>query len=109
MVGRRLPDWLREWIEAIIWTLKHQLDLDRYGARIPGRFGTHVVQRLLAPNAVIQFNSQWPPFSSVGRRGWAKATDMVEDAFTAARRSTAPAPPRRRAGSRLRWAGGPQM
>jgi len=50
------------------------------------------VQRLLAPNAVIQFNSQWPPFSSVGRRGWAKATDMVEDAFTAARRSTAPAP-----------------
>jgi hypothetical protein len=29
------PAWLRQRVEAIIWTLKHQLGLDRHGGRIP--------------------------------------------------------------------------
>jgi hypothetical protein len=29
------PNWLRQRIEAIIWTLKHQLGLDHPGGRIP--------------------------------------------------------------------------
>jgi hypothetical protein len=29
------PAWLRQRVEAIIWTLKHQLSLDRHGGRSP--------------------------------------------------------------------------
>jgi hypothetical protein len=29
------PNWLRQRIQATIWTLKHQLGLDRHGGRIP--------------------------------------------------------------------------
>jgi hypothetical protein len=52
------PNWLRQRIEAIIWTLKHQLGLDRPGGRIPGGLWARVVQRLLALNAAIWFNWQ---------------------------------------------------
>jgi hypothetical protein len=52
------PNWLRQRIEAIIWTLKHQLGLGRPGGRIPGGLWARVVQRLLALNAAIWFNWQ---------------------------------------------------
>ena len=52
------PNWLRQRIEAIIWTLKHQLGLDRLGGRIPAGLWARVVQRLLALNAAIWFNWQ---------------------------------------------------
>ena len=52
------PNWLRQRIEAIIWTLKHQLGLDRHGGRLPAGLWARVVQRLLALNAVIWFNWQ---------------------------------------------------
>jgi hypothetical protein len=52
------PNWLRQRIEAIIWTLKHQLGLDRPGGRIPAGLWTRVTQRLLALNAAIWFNWQ---------------------------------------------------
>lgn len=52
------PAWLRQRVEAIIWTLKHQLGLDRHGGRIPAGLWARVVQRLLALNAVIWFNWQ---------------------------------------------------
>jgi hypothetical protein len=52
------PNWLRQRIEAIIWTLKHQLGLDRPGGRVPGGLWARVVQRLLALNAAIWFNWQ---------------------------------------------------
>jgi len=52
------PNWLRQRIEAIIWTLKHQLGLDRHGGRLPAGLWTRVVQRLLALNAAIWFNWQ---------------------------------------------------
>jgi hypothetical protein len=52
------PNWLRQRIEAIIWTLKHQLGLDRHGGRIPAGLWARVVQRLLALNTAIWFNWQ---------------------------------------------------
>jgi hypothetical protein len=52
------PNWLRQRIEAIIWTLKHQLGLDHPGGRIPAGLWARVVQRLLALNAAIWFNWQ---------------------------------------------------
>jgi hypothetical protein len=52
------PNWLRQRVEAIIWTLKHQLGLDRPGGRIPSGLWARVVQRLLALNAAIWFNWQ---------------------------------------------------
>jgi hypothetical protein len=52
------PHWLRQRIEAIIWTLKHQLGLDRPGGRVPAGLWARVVQRLLALNAAIWFNWQ---------------------------------------------------
>jgi hypothetical protein len=52
------PNWLRQRIEAIIWTLKHQLGLDRPGGRLPAGLWARVVQRLLALNAAIGFNWQ---------------------------------------------------
>jgi hypothetical protein len=52
------PNWLRQRIEAIIWTLKHQLGLDHPGGRIPAGLWARVVQRLLALNATIWFNWQ---------------------------------------------------
>jgi hypothetical protein len=52
------PNWLRQRIEAIIWTLKHQLGLDRHGGRIPAGLRARVLQRLLALNTAIWFNWQ---------------------------------------------------
>jgi hypothetical protein len=46
------PAWLRQRVETIVWTLKHQLGLDRHGG-IPSGLWARVVQRLLALNAVI--------------------------------------------------------
>src|SRR5215217_3773281 len=56
--GGVLPNWLRQRVEAIIWTLKHQLGLDRPGGRIPAGLWARVIQRLLALNAAIWFNWQ---------------------------------------------------
>jgi hypothetical protein len=53
---RPFPNWLRQRIEAIIWTLKHQLGLEEHGGRVPLGLWTRVVQRLLALNAVIWHN-----------------------------------------------------
>jgi hypothetical protein len=32
---RPFPNWLRQRVEAVIWTLKNQLGLDRHGGRVP--------------------------------------------------------------------------
>jgi hypothetical protein len=53
---RPFPNWLRQRVEAIIWTLKKQLGLERHGGRVPAGLWARVVQRLLALNAVIWFN-----------------------------------------------------
>jgi DDE family transposase len=53
---RPFPNWLRQRVEAIIWTLKNQLGLERHGGRVPAALWARVVQRLLALNAVIWFN-----------------------------------------------------
>jgi hypothetical protein len=50
---RPFPNWLRQRIEAIIWTLKHQLGLEDHGGRVPAGLSARIVQRLLALNAVI--------------------------------------------------------
>jgi len=53
---RYFPNWLRQRVEAIIWTLKHQLSLKRHGGRMPAGLWARVVQRLLALNAAIWHN-----------------------------------------------------
>jgi hypothetical protein len=50
---RYFPNWLRQRVEAIIWTLKNQLGLERHGGRVPAGMWARVVQRLLALNACI--------------------------------------------------------
>jgi hypothetical protein len=45
---RPFPGWLRQRIEAIIWTLKHQLGLEQHRARIPT--GLARVRILVAPH-----------------------------------------------------------
>jgi len=55
---RYFPNWLRQRIEAIIWTLKNQLGLERHGGRAPAGLWARITQRLLALNAVIWFNWQ---------------------------------------------------
>ena len=55
---RPFPNWLRQRVEAIIWTLKHQLSLERHGGRVPAGLWARIVQRLLALNAAIWFNWQ---------------------------------------------------
>jgi hypothetical protein len=54
--SRPFPNWLRQRVEAIIWTLKHQLGLEHHGGRVPAGLWARVVQRLLALNAAIWFN-----------------------------------------------------
>jgi hypothetical protein len=54
--GRPFPNWLRQRVEAIIWTLKNQLGLERHGGRVPAGLWARVVQRLLALNAAIWHN-----------------------------------------------------
>jgi hypothetical protein len=53
---RPFPNWLRQRVEAIIWTLKNQLGLERHGGRVPAGLWARIVQRLLALNAVIWHN-----------------------------------------------------
>jgi hypothetical protein len=53
---RPFPNWLRQRVEAIIWTLKNQLGLEEHRARVPVGLWTRIVQRLLALNAVIWHN-----------------------------------------------------
>jgi hypothetical protein len=55
---RYFPNWLRQRVEAIIWTLKNQLGLERHGGRAPAGLWARVVQRLLALNAAIWHNWQ---------------------------------------------------
>lgn len=50
------PNWLRQRVEAIIWTLKGQLGLERHGGRVPAGLWVRVVQRLLALNTAIWHN-----------------------------------------------------
>jgi len=53
---RYFPNWLRQRVEAIIWTLKDQLGLERHGGRVPAGLWARIIQRLLALNAVIWHN-----------------------------------------------------
>jgi hypothetical protein len=57
---RYFPNWLRQRVEAIIWTLKNQLEnqlgLERHGGRVPAGLWARIIQRLLALNAVIWHN-----------------------------------------------------
>lgn len=53
---RPFPNWLRQRIEAIIWTLKNQLGLEHHNARVPQGLWTRILQRLLALNAAIWHN-----------------------------------------------------
>lgn len=53
---RVFPGWLRQRIEAIIWTLKNQLGLERHNARQPDGLWTRVCQRILALNTAIWHN-----------------------------------------------------
>jgi Transposase DDE domain len=53
---RRFPNWLRQRVEAIIWTLKNQLGLERHGGRVRAGLWARIVQRLLALNACIWHN-----------------------------------------------------
>jgi hypothetical protein len=53
---RYFPNWLRQRMEAIIWTLKSQLGLEHHDGRTPSGLWARVVLRLLALNAVIWFN-----------------------------------------------------
>jgi hypothetical protein len=53
---RYFPNWLRQRVEAIIWTLKNQLGLERHGGRVLAGLWARVVQRLLALNAAIWHN-----------------------------------------------------
>ena len=55
-VPRYFPNWLRQRVEAIIWTLKNQLGLERHGGRVPAALWARIVQRLLALNACIWHN-----------------------------------------------------
>jgi hypothetical protein len=55
---RYFPGWLRQRVEAIIWTLKNQLSLERHGGRDPAGLWARIVQRLLALNAAIWHNWQ---------------------------------------------------
>ena len=53
---RYFPNWLRQRVEAIIWTLKNQLGLERHGGRVPAGLRARMLQRLLALNACIWHN-----------------------------------------------------
>ena len=54
---RPFPNWLRQRVEAIIWTLKNQLGLERHGGRAAAGLWARIIQRLLALNAAIWHNS----------------------------------------------------
>jgi hypothetical protein len=43
---RTFPNWLRQRVEAVIWTLKNRPGLERRGGRVPTRLWARIVQRL---------------------------------------------------------------
>lgn len=51
-----LPGWLRQRVEAVIWTLKNQLGLERHNARTTEGLWARVCQRICALNAAIWHN-----------------------------------------------------
>jgi hypothetical protein len=53
---RPFPNWLRQRIEAIIWTLKSQLGLEQHRARVSAGLWARILQRLLALNTAIWHN-----------------------------------------------------
>jgi hypothetical protein len=53
---RPFPNWLRQRVEAVLWTLRNQLGLERHGGRVPAGLWARILQRLLALNAVIWHN-----------------------------------------------------
>jgi hypothetical protein len=53
---RSFPNWLRQRVEAIIWTLKNQLGLKHHGGRVSAGLWARIIQRLLALNAAIWHN-----------------------------------------------------
>jgi hypothetical protein len=55
---RYFSNWLRLRVEAIIWTLKNHLGLERHGEQVPAGLWARVVQRLLALNPAIWHNWQ---------------------------------------------------
>ena len=50
------PSWLRQRIEAVIWTLKNQLGLERHAARSTEGLWARTCQRICALNAAIWHN-----------------------------------------------------
>lgn len=50
------PGWLRQRIEAVIWTLKNQLGLERHAARNTEDLWTRLCQRICALNAATWHN-----------------------------------------------------
>ncbi|WUH98830.1 hypothetical protein OHR68_35850 [Spirillospora sp. NBC_00431] len=50
------PAWLRQRIEAVIWTLKNQLGLERHAARTTEGLWARLCQRICALNAAIWHN-----------------------------------------------------
>ncbi|NYH52243.1 hypothetical protein HNR06_001832 [Nocardiopsis arvandica] len=50
------PAWLCQRVEAIIWTLKNQLGLERHNSRTSEGLWARVCQRVLALNAAIWHN-----------------------------------------------------
>ncbi len=54
--GRAFPAWLRQRIEAVIWTLKNQLGLERHHARTADGLWARISQRVVALNAAIWHN-----------------------------------------------------
>jgi hypothetical protein len=58
---RPFPNWLRQHVEAVIWTLKNQPGLERHRGRIPAGLWARIIQRLLAPNACLWHNWQIGP------------------------------------------------
>ncbi|MUL43570.1 transposase [Streptomonospora sp. PA3] len=53
---RHFPGWLRQRIEAVIWTLKNQLGLERHAARTAEGLWARTCQRICALNAAIWHN-----------------------------------------------------
>ena len=55
---RSFPNWLRQRVEAVIWTLKNQLGLERHNARTTDGLWARISQRILALDAAIWHNWQ---------------------------------------------------
>ncbi|MBA8956031.1 transposase [Actinomadura namibiensis] len=54
--GHAFPAWLRQRIEAVIWTLKNQLGLERHHARTTEGLWARISQPIVALNAAIWHN-----------------------------------------------------